>query len=266
MASYLGQILGGALSIGSGSSLGREGPTIHIGAAIASKIAKLFGEEVTERSNAVCAGSSAGLAAAFGSPLAGVTLVLEEIAGGQNEKNFAGRSLLAAALASSIVFALSRGVPSLPIESNLALSWRGFWLSPVIAVVAGAAGLAFQYVTLAIRARSKRSPVIRPLKLVDWHSLAARSSRFLPSLDWAAGGLWTWGARFGCGTEWAHRLDCRPLSLNDEIGGHGRLLWIGRVRWNFCATLIPWRMAGALVSELMAKSLALTTRTRLFLH
>ncbi|MGA7213141.1 MAG: chloride channel protein, partial [Terrimicrobiaceae bacterium] len=64
------KFLGGAISIGSGSSMGREGPTIHIGAAIASKIGKLFGENPTTRANAVCAGSAAGLAAAFGSPLA----------------------------------------------------------------------------------------------------------------------------------------------------------------------------------------------------
>ena len=131
------KFLGGALSIGSGSSLGREGPTIHIGAAIASKIGKMFGEDPTARANAVCAGSAAGLAAAFGSPLAGVTLVLEEIAGGKNEENFAGRSLLAAALASSVVFAMSKGAPSLPVGSELALSWRVFWMSPVVAVGGG---------------------------------------------------------------------------------------------------------------------------------
>ena len=160
------KFLGGALSIGSGSSLGREGPTIHIGAAIASKIGKMFGEDPTTRANAVCAGSAAGLAAAFGSPLAGVTLVLEEIAGGKNEENFAGRSLLAAALASSVVFAMSKGAPSLPVGSDLALSWRAFWMSPVVAAVAGSAGLAFQYVTLAFRALCKHSPLSGPLKLV----------------------------------------------------------------------------------------------------
>ncbi|HEY5769024.1 MAG TPA: chloride channel protein [Terrimicrobium sp.] len=160
------KFLGGALSIGSGSSLGREGPTIHIGAAIASKIGKIFGEHPAARANAVCAGSAAGLAAAFGSPLAGVTLVLEEIAGGKNEENFAGRSLLAAALASSVVFAMSKGAPSLPVGQDLALSWRALWMSPVVAVAAGSAGLVFQYVTLAIRARCKHSPLSGPLKLV----------------------------------------------------------------------------------------------------
>ncbi len=160
------KFLGGALSIGTGSSLGREGPTIHIGAALASKIGKVFGEPSATRANAVCAGSAAGLAAAFGSPLAGVTLVLEEIAGGKNEENFAGRSLLAAALASSIVFALSAGAPTLPVKADVALSWRALWMAPVIALVAGAAGLAFQYLTLTIRGRCKRSPVSGAWKLV----------------------------------------------------------------------------------------------------
>lgn len=160
------KFLGGVLSIGSGSSLGREGPTIHIGAAIASKIGKIFGENPMMRANAVCAGSAAGLAAAFGSPLAGVTLVLEEIAGGKNEENFAGRSLLAAALASTMVFAMSKGDASLPVGSNLALSWRVLWMSAVVAVVAGLAGIVFQYVTLAFRARCKRSPLSGSLKLV----------------------------------------------------------------------------------------------------
>jgi len=145
------KFVGGALSIGSGSSLGREGPTIHIGAAIASKVANLFKEDPAAKANAVCAGSAAGLAAAFSSPLAGVTLVLEEIAGGKNQNRFAGRSLFAAALAASVVYWLTNGAAALPIGSDIAMSWRVLWLSPVVAVVAGVFGLAFQYFTLRIR-------------------------------------------------------------------------------------------------------------------
>jgi CIC family chloride channel protein len=158
------KFLGGALSIGTGSSLGREGPTIHIGAALASKIAKRA--TPATRATAVCAGSAAGLAAAFSSPLAGVTLVLEEIAGGKNEENFAGHSLLAAALASTVVFAMSGDAPSLPVAPGLELSWRSLWMAPLVAVVAGLAGLAFQYLTLAIRGRCRRSPISGPWKVV----------------------------------------------------------------------------------------------------
>ena len=124
MAPRLGEGIPGRPVHRDGISLGREGPTIHIGAALAGKIGRAFGERPETRANTICAGSAAGLAAAFGSPLAGVTLVLEEIAGGKNEENFAGRSLLAAALASSVVLAVSDGAPSLPVAPNLQLSWR----------------------------------------------------------------------------------------------------------------------------------------------
>ncbi len=161
------KFIGGALSIGTGSSLGREGPTIHIGAAIASKIAKFLGEDVAAKSNAVCAGSAAGLAAAFSSPLAGVTLVLEEIAGGKNQNKFAGRSLLAAALASSVVYALTDGAASLPIGPDLPMSWKVLWLSPLVALVAGAFGLVFQWLTLSLRKKMHALPFSQPLKLAS---------------------------------------------------------------------------------------------------
>ncbi len=159
------KFFGGVLSIGTGSSLGREGPTIHIGAAIASKIAGILGEDSDAKSNAVCAGSAAGLAAAFSSPLAGVTLVLEEIAGGKNQNKFAGRSLLAAALASFVVYSLTDGAASLPIGPDILMTWTAFWLSPVVALVAGLAGLLFQWSTLGLRARMKRSRMAVPFRL-----------------------------------------------------------------------------------------------------
>jgi chloride channel protein, CIC family len=159
------KFFGGVLSIGSGSSLGREGPTIHIGAAIASKVAKLLGEGPAAKANAVCAGSAAGLAAAFSSPLAGVTLVLEEIAGGKNQNKFAGRSLFAAALASSVVYALNDGEACLPMGPDMPMHWKVLWLSPLVALVAGAAGLLFQWTTLGLRKRCQASPLSRPVKL-----------------------------------------------------------------------------------------------------
>lgn len=159
------KFLGGALSIGTGSSLGREGPTIHIGAALASKVANFLKEDPAAKSNAICAGSAAGLAAAFSSPLAGVTLVLEEIAGGRHQNKFAGRSLLAAALASYIVNVMTDGAASLPIGPDIPMTWTVFWLSPLVAVVAGGAGLIFQSTTLNIRAFTKKLPLSTPVKL-----------------------------------------------------------------------------------------------------
>ncbi len=153
------KFVGGVLSIGTGSSLGREGPTVHLGAALASKLAAGFRESHEGRLNAVCAGSAAGLAAAFNSPLAGVTLVLEEIAGGQNQAKFAGRSLLAAALAVLVVYLVMGNHAAFSVRSDISLHWRVLWLSPVVALVAGLAGIAFQLSTLRLRGWMKRSPI-----------------------------------------------------------------------------------------------------------
>ncbi len=170
------KFVGGVLSIGTGSSLGREGPTIHLGAAIGSKISRFFGERQEARANAVCAGSAAGLAAAFGSPLAGMTLVLEEIAGGKMAKRISARCLLAAALAVYMVYLFTGEGVALPIGDGLALSTPAFWLSPVVAIVAGFAGIVFQWLTLALRARSRKWKMPMPARLAVgafWGGVAA---------------------------------------------------------------------------------------------
>lgn len=147
----------GALTIGTGSSLGREGPTIHIGAAIASKIAAFAKEQKAARANAICAGSAAGLAAAFSSPLAGVTLVLEEIAEGRDLDKYAGRCLLASAISVTMIYFITGNAAALPINGELPLKWEALWLSPLAAIFAAMSGIFFQWATLSLRKAFKSS-------------------------------------------------------------------------------------------------------------
>jgi CIC family chloride channel protein len=150
------KFFGGILSIGTGSSLGREGPTIHIGAAIANKIAGSIKESKEAMANAICAGSAAGLAAAFNSPLAGMTLVLEEVAESQNMDRYAGRCLLASAISVCIVYLFTGDVAALPIGEDIEMKWEILWLSPLVALFAGMIGLFFQWATLSLRAACKK--------------------------------------------------------------------------------------------------------------
>ncbi len=67
------------ISLGSGGSLGREGPTVHLCASIASQIGQWLKLRKEIFQSMIPVGMGAGLAAAFNTPLAAITFVIEEI-------------------------------------------------------------------------------------------------------------------------------------------------------------------------------------------
>lgn len=73
------KLIGGSIALGSGLFLGREGPTVHMGAAIAAHLNRFFPTSPERTRQLVAAGAGAGLAAAFNAPLAGVFFVIEEL-------------------------------------------------------------------------------------------------------------------------------------------------------------------------------------------
>ena len=73
------KILGCALSIGGGLALGREGPSIQIGAMVGKGFARTNKRVLTEERYLMSCGAGAGLSAAFGAPLAGTIFCLEEL-------------------------------------------------------------------------------------------------------------------------------------------------------------------------------------------
>lgn len=73
------KFFGGLLGIGAGLSLGREGPSVQLGSYIGYGFTKTFKRSYTDEKYLVTAGSSAGLAGAFGAPLAGVIFSMEEL-------------------------------------------------------------------------------------------------------------------------------------------------------------------------------------------
>ena len=90
-----------ALNIGTGASLGREGPTVQICAAIASVLGRLFAISRRRLQGLLPVGAAAGLAAAFNTPIAAVTFTLEEILGDSAAKPL-GSIVIAAVIAAVI--------------------------------------------------------------------------------------------------------------------------------------------------------------------
>lgn len=75
----LAKFAGGILTLSSGLSLGREGPSVQIGSYVGDLVGKWAHVLSGERKQLLAAGAGAGLAAAFSAPLAAATLVIESI-------------------------------------------------------------------------------------------------------------------------------------------------------------------------------------------
>ncbi len=132
----------GIAGIGVGLSLGREGPSIQLGAVTAQGVSRMLGRTRMEERYLMTSGASAGLAAAFNAPLAGVIFALEEL-----HRNFSVVVLLPSMAAAFTATIISRAifgrasVFDIPHLQLLPLEYYGLVL--VTAVFAGLGGVIF---------------------------------------------------------------------------------------------------------------------------
>ena len=156
------KFIGGAISVGGGSSLGREGPSVQLAAGLTSNLSGVLGTPKHMRRTATAAGAAAGLAAAFNTPIAAVTFVLEEIIGDLNSKML-GSVLLASLLGALVAHGILGAQPAFSLQSAGAPHWFGYALAPIVAAVATLAGCWFQKAALGLRLINKR-----PQRLPAW--------------------------------------------------------------------------------------------------
>ncbi|MEM7769743.1 MAG: chloride channel protein [Cyanobacteria bacterium P01_E01_bin.6] len=134
------KLLSVVLVMGSGLSLGRQGPTVHIGAALAAQFNQWIPTSPEYRRQLLAAGAAAGLAAGFNAPIAGVLFVVEELL-----HDFSGLTLGTAILASFIGAVVARllGDQGLSLNSSIADSLTSVSLQdiPFLAIVGLLAGI-----------------------------------------------------------------------------------------------------------------------------
>ncbi|MEA5552815.1 chloride channel protein [Anabaena cylindrica UHCC 0172] len=111
------KLIGGILVLGSGLALGREGPTVQVGASLASQLSRWFPTSPEHRRQLIAAGAGAGLAAAFNAPIAGVLFVVEELL-----QDVSDLTLGTAILASFIGAVVSRFLGGRSLDINLGLT------------------------------------------------------------------------------------------------------------------------------------------------
>lgn len=143
----LGKFFGGVLSIGSGLSLGREGPSVQLGAAIGQGFSKVFKRIKIEEKYLITSGASAGLAAAFNAPLAGAMFALEEV-----HKNFSPLILLSAlssALSADFIASSFFGLkPVFNFGAFATLPLNFYFYVIILGVIVGFLGVLFNKVLL----------------------------------------------------------------------------------------------------------------------
>jgi len=131
---------GGVLAIGSGLALGREGPSIQMGASIAYHTGRWFRRNWADCRVLLAAGAGAGLATAFNAPIAGAVFVLEELV-----KRFEPRLAIAALAASAAAIWVQRLIlgdrPDFTVQALVAPSFAREPLYLLLGILAGFAGV-----------------------------------------------------------------------------------------------------------------------------
>jgi CIC family chloride channel protein len=152
----VGKFLIGALQIGSGSSLGREGPTVQICAGIASRLGRLAGVSPTSLRRLLPVGVAAGIAAAFNAPIAAVTFTIEEVVGNLDQTVLSG-VIVAAAFAAVIERSVLGEHPIFNVPQTYGLRHASsLVVYALIGVAAGIVAIIFTDSLLALRSRFRR--------------------------------------------------------------------------------------------------------------
>ena len=141
----VGKIVLVLLGLLCGASIGREGPTVQVGASVMFAAGRL---SPRRQPGLILAGASAGVAAAFNTPLAGIVFGIEEMS-----RSFEART-------SGIILGavIAAGVTSLSLQGDytyfgttgavLGGTWQGFLAVPVLGVLGGLFGGGFSRVLI----------------------------------------------------------------------------------------------------------------------
>ena len=159
LAVLVKKFVGGALSIVCGLSLGREGPSIQLGAMAGQLVSRRLpeGEEEDSKLLLLC-GACAGLAAAFNAPLAGVAFALEE-----TYKKITPKVVFATAAASILADLISKlffgMTPALNLPKVDPLPLSLFYVYPIVGICCGCLGVVFNKTLMATQRLYKKLPL-----------------------------------------------------------------------------------------------------------
>ncbi len=161
LAVLVKKFIAGALGIVCGLSLGREGPSIQLGAMTGQLVGRRLpgtDEDEDDKKLLLLCGACAGLAAAFNAPLAGVAFALEE-----TYKKFTPKAVFVTASASIIADMISKlffgMTPALGMPQVDTLPLSMFFLYPIVGICCGCFGALFNKTLMSTQKLYKKLPL-----------------------------------------------------------------------------------------------------------
>ena len=155
LRTVLGKFFCTSATLASGIPLGREGPSVQVGAGIGSVLGRLLGLRPEQVKKLIPVGAAAAIAAAFNTPLAAVLFALEEIMGDLHAPVM-GAVVLASATSWVVLRVFLGNHPLFKVPQYELVHPIEFAVYAVLGVVGGVVSVAFTKLLLGMRARFLR--------------------------------------------------------------------------------------------------------------
>ncbi|WP_125715254.1 ClC family H(+)/Cl(-) exchange transporter [Companilactobacillus kedongensis] len=157
------KFVGGILAIGPGLFLGREGPSIQLGAAVGQGFSEFTNENGVSKRVLIASGAAGGLAAAFNAPIAGAMFVLEEVY--HNFSPLVWVTALASSVSSNLIALYVFGLrPVLDVPYKFSMPIKYYWHLLLLGIVLGLLGRLYQVVLLSMPALYSKTRISRNLQ------------------------------------------------------------------------------------------------------
>ena len=157
LRTVLGKFFCTSATLASGIPLGREGPSVQVGAGIGSVLGRFLGLPPQQVKKLIPVGAAAAIAAAFNTPLAAVLFSLEEIMGDLHAPVM-GAVVLASATAWMVLRVFLGNHPLFNVPQYQLVSPAEFAIYAVLGVAGGVVSAAFSSLLLRMRAMFLRLP------------------------------------------------------------------------------------------------------------
>ncbi len=178
------KLMGATLAIGSGLTLGRQGPTVQIGAALATVLSRWVPTSPDYQRQLIACGAAAGLAAGFNAPIAGVLFVVEELL-----HDVSNLTLGTAILASFVGAVVSRLLGGNSLDLNImrqTIYNISFFAQEIpfylfLGAIAGLLGAIFtKGIVFCVRFNRRKLPLSLPLRIGLAGLICGLAIAFLP--------------------------------------------------------------------------------------